>query len=231
MNTNILIPSKAAWRPQPSTGEQTIDGVCPRFDQITPQFRDPSRPREYFSRETRQNFLFPSNNHPSYILISFRSFFWIIGNYEPSSRLFFISFVKVGKFSDILNRPCSKLTNQSRILVREEVQPELFKIFPSFYSSEYMVEKLKRGVTQIFVLILFNGGKFGSARMPRSRIYQHRGMYCVVRENVAVRNPYEFRNILLHYTLSPECYLNKFATQMRVEHTLNQNTYNLHQSI
>lgn len=56
MNTNILIPSKAAWRPQPSTGEQTIDGVCPRFDQITPQFRDPSRPREYSSRETRQNF-------------------------------------------------------------------------------------------------------------------------------------------------------------------------------
>lgn len=86
-----------------------------------------------------------------------------------------------------------------------------------------MVEKLKRGVTQIFVLILFNGGKFGSARMPRSRIYQHRGMYCVVRENVAVRNPYEFR--------IPEYYLNKFATQMRVEHTLNQNTYNLHQSI
>lgn len=37
---------------------------------------------------------------------------------------------------------------------------------------------------------------FGLARLPRSRIYQHRAMYCAVRENVvAARNPYEFRRI------------------------------------
>lgn len=36
------------------------------------------------------------------------------------------------------------------------------------------------------------------AHLPDSRIYQHRGMYCVVCV-CAVRNPYEFRNILLRY--------------------------------
>lgn len=196
MNTNILIPSKAAcWRPQPS-GEHTLDGVPP-FRSNYPTI---STPFHHFSG------IFFSRNSSKFLFSILEMEINNINSWNENASFFFlfiISFVKVGKFR--VNKLSPLWINKSAIGIFSLVSSwrtwrlNYSRFCASFYPSANIWESRNAGVTQIFVLIVFSGGKFGLAHLPGHEFINIVGMYRVV--CVAVRNPYEFRNILytIHY--------------------------------
>lgn len=123
--------------------------VCAPVSIKLPHNFDIHLPQEYSSRRNSSKFLLPVRIiHPlySYILHLRLEITGNCNNFRDMIRLLLLLLLlfilyqlrlKVGKFRDILNYLCSKLINQSHILAREQVPPELFKISPSFHSSGY----------------------------------------------------------------------------------------------